>query len=240
MIKIPTTQPKILIIRFSSFGDIIKTSVLPRLLKKAYPEGKITFIVRDDFKELIEHNPYIDRKIYFEKRPKGIEVFSLLALRNVLGKEKFDIVIDAHNSLRSLILSVLFRTQFKARYNKSRIKRFLLFLLNINLLTMKKTQEGEFAKLLKPLGIVNDFEGSNLFFDKNKDYPKVLEKHGLKEHSYVCLVPGAAHNGKQLKAKLYINFIKELLKLKTTNKVVIMGGKKEIALAKKLESESCI
>jgi heptosyltransferase II len=228
MIKFSHNSLKILIIRLSSFGDIIKTSALPRLLKNKFPNCKITFITKSNFKELIEHNPNIDIKIYFEKKSFCTDLSLILNLRKQILKNNYDIIIDAHNNTRSRILTSFLTPPFLARYHKPRFKRALLFLFNINFLTKIKTLEYEFYKLIKPLDISYDEKGSELYFENNFNYQNLFKKYDLEKIKYICLVPGAAWKGKILDNKIYKELINIIKIKKTDYKIVVLGGKKEI------------
>ena len=48
---------KILIIRFSSFGDVVLTTPVITKIKEKYPEAQIDFIVYNTFSEAITLNP---------------------------------------------------------------------------------------------------------------------------------------------------------------------------------------
>ena len=48
---------KILLIRFSSFGDVVLTTPVINEIKKIYPEAKIDFIVYTNFSQGITLNP---------------------------------------------------------------------------------------------------------------------------------------------------------------------------------------
>ena len=206
MIKFSHTSPKILIIRFSSFGDIIKSSVLPRLLKTRFPGSSITFITKSNFKELIEYNTNIDHKIYFDRKNLCLDPLRLLSLRKLILKEQYDIIIDAHSNLRSRIISSFINPSFHARYSKPRFRRALLFLLNIKY----------------------DENGADLFFNPNFNYTGILKKHTLLENNYICLVPGAAWPGKQLNKAVYTELISMINSHKSNLKIVLLGGEKEI------------
>jgi len=240
MVKFKGESPNILIIRFSSFGDIVKCSVFPRLLKARFPTSHITFVTKSNFKCLIEYNPCIDRKIYYEKKPHIFDLYSLFTLRRLLIKENFDILIDAHSSLRSRFLTFLHRAAFRVRYKKSRFKRFMLFFFNINLLSTRKTQEGEFAKLLQPLGITNDFYGSDFYFDRYRDYEALLNSNNLTRDNYVCIVSGAAWRGKQLGISFYQELINFIAAERKDISFVLMGGRKEVKKNKELSHPRCI
>ena len=54
---------KILVIRLSSIGDVILTTVVLRAFKEKYPEAIIDFLVIDKFKDAISLSPYVDNLI---------------------------------------------------------------------------------------------------------------------------------------------------------------------------------
>ncbi len=57
---------KVLIIRFSSIGDIVLTSPVIRVLKKQGFE--VHFLVKEKHLPVIEANPHIDKITFFSKR----------------------------------------------------------------------------------------------------------------------------------------------------------------------------
>ena len=59
---------KILIIRFSSFGDVLLTTPVIRKIKGKYPDSEIDFIVYESFSEAISLNPYIRKLILFDRK----------------------------------------------------------------------------------------------------------------------------------------------------------------------------
>ena len=59
---------KILIIRFSSFGDVVLTTPVIRAIKEKYSEAVIDFIVYNTFSEAISLNPEIRNLVIFDKR----------------------------------------------------------------------------------------------------------------------------------------------------------------------------
>ena len=53
-------NPRILILRLSSIGDILLTTPFVQQVRKAFPKGNITYIVKKEFSELLKFNPHID------------------------------------------------------------------------------------------------------------------------------------------------------------------------------------
>ncbi|MEM6343295.1 MAG: glycosyltransferase family 9 protein [Bacteroidota bacterium] len=84
---------KVLIIRFSSIGDIVLTSPVIRSLKQAKPEVEIHYLTKPAFKDLLLHNPHISQLHFLDQEGK-------LPLK-ALKAEGFDYVIDLHKNLRS-------------------------------------------------------------------------------------------------------------------------------------------
>ena len=51
---------KILIIRFSSIGDIVLTTSPLNSVRNTFPNAQITFLTLDQFSPLLEYHPDID------------------------------------------------------------------------------------------------------------------------------------------------------------------------------------
>jgi ADP-heptose:LPS heptosyltransferase len=85
---------KILIIRLSSIGDIILTTPVVRSLKKGLPDSEIHFLVKEEYKDLLIDNPWIDKIHTWNNQPSKTI--------SELKKEHFDLVIDLHKNLRKI------------------------------------------------------------------------------------------------------------------------------------------
>ena len=94
---------KILIIRFSSFGDVVLTTPVIRAIKEKYPEAVIDFIVYNTFSEAISLNPEIRNLVIFDKR-KSKDRNYIKDIINNLKIENYDYVIDLHSKFLSRII----------------------------------------------------------------------------------------------------------------------------------------
>ena len=94
---------KILIIRFSSFGDVVLTTPVIRAIKEKYPKAVIDFAVYDTFSEAISLNPEIRNLIIFEKK-KSKDRKYIKDMINRLKTENYDYVIDLHSKFLSRII----------------------------------------------------------------------------------------------------------------------------------------
>jgi heptosyltransferase-2 len=123
---------KLLIIRFSSFGDIIHCrSILKPLCETSTNSYKVSWLVRADLKGALEAEKNLSEAIPFERK-QGLLGLIKLALK--LRSQKFDVLYDAHNNLRSTIVRwiVGFMGPKVIVRPKDRLKRFLLFKLGVN------------------------------------------------------------------------------------------------------------
>ncbi|MDC3105199.1 glycosyl transferase, partial [bacterium] len=54
-----STSLKILVVRFSSIGDIVLTTPVVRILK-THKNAEVHFLTKREYSSLMENNPYID------------------------------------------------------------------------------------------------------------------------------------------------------------------------------------
>src|SRR5215216_4403784 len=85
---------KILIIRFSSIGDIVLTTPVIRCLKKQVPDAEVHYLTKDSFRQVVEHNPYID-KLHVLAHSRELMIHEL-------KEENYDVIIDLHHNVRTL------------------------------------------------------------------------------------------------------------------------------------------
>jgi len=133
-----TKQTRLLIIRLSSFGDIIQASAIPAAFRAARPEARIDWLVRADFAGLLTDHPLIDKVVPFDRRRSAGELLRL-AWR-LARDEGYTHVYDAHSNVRSHLVVAIFRLQALLSLNfarrhlvrpKSRWKRWLFFRLRL-------------------------------------------------------------------------------------------------------------
>ena len=119
---------KLLVIRFSSFGDIVQAIAVPRAFLDAYPGSTIDWLTREDFASLVAEQDSISNVISFS-RSDGLG--GLIRLAILLSRARYTHIYDAHSNLRStllvLILRVLSIRSSIAVRPKSRLRRFLFF-----------------------------------------------------------------------------------------------------------------
>ena len=71
-------EPKnILIVRTDRIGDLVLTLPLAGLIKKHYPNSKVSFLVRNYTKSIVNNHPFIDEVIILKEVDGKTDLFSL-------------------------------------------------------------------------------------------------------------------------------------------------------------------
>lgn len=190
---------KILIIRFSSIGDIVLTTPIVRCLKKQFPSVEIHYVTKNQYLSLLISNPYINKIHTIEN-----SVFEVI---EELKNENFDFVIDLHKNWRAFqILFSLLKPY--ATFSKLNFKKWLLTSFKINLLPDIHIVERYF-KALKKWEIINDNKGLDYFFSENVQTNIISLPENFK-NGFVAMVIGSKHYTKQLPLEQTLQYIKKL------------------------------
>lgn len=201
---------KLLIIRFSSFGDIVQGMSILRPLKEGAEQSEIHWLTRSEFSNLVSLSPYVDRVISFDKK-SGL--LGLIKLGFSLRSEGYDLIYDAHKNMRSMILRWIFIGMNIAFRPKSRLKRFLLFTFRIN--KFPNPFRG-MKSYLEPLNLPTQ----NLHQKWNFS-PEVMSKVDSQVGGeFICLAPSAAWEMKRWPLEHW----KKLITLQAERRFVVLGG----------------
>lgn len=210
---------KILIIRFSSIGDVVLTSPVVRCIKRQLPDAKLHFLVKKQYASLLTSNPYIDKIHSFERKAKEIIP--------ELKKENFDFIVDLQKNRRSLCIKTRLGKP-SGTFNKLNKKKWLLANFKINLLPKVHVVDRYFGAVRK-LGIINDDLGLDFFIpgEDKIDFSKVLPE--IFHRGYIALVVGSKQNTKKIPTEKAIEICKAVGK-----PVVLLGGKVDSEKAKSI------
>lgn len=216
-----SSEPKnILILRFSSLGDIVMTTAAIRALRRRYPEARIDMIVRGDFLDLVRFNPHLTH-VYGLPRHSGWKgLRGLLKDINAVG---YDLVYDAHRSLRTRMLMPFVRAPHKAYFQKHYLRRALAMTFKLPLLNQRRFLE-RFIDPLEPFGVRYDGGGPEIYADDASE-ASALAKSGLRADgtARVALIPSAQWPGKRWPETGFHDVAKRLVK-ETPFQLVIFGG----------------
>ncbi len=211
---------KILLIRFSSIGDIVLTSPVIRAVKKQIPNAELHFLCKPAFKEVLEASPYID-KLYVWDIPRE----TILA---ELKSENYDIILDLQKNLRShRIRRALGAKSFA--FHKLNLLKWLTVNFKFHKLPDKHLVDRYFEGL-EDLGVINDGLGLD-FFVSEKNEVKVESISPILNKEYTAIALGAQHKTKVPPESKWIELIRNL-----KGPIVLLGGNGDKKLAERLTS----
>ena len=226
---------RILVIKFSSIGDIVLTTSPLKTLRNIFPFAKIDFLTLSNFASILEGSQIIDKTIPFDKNA-GFR--QLIKTGKWINDSDYDLVIDFHNSLRSKIIRLVIRNIPKRYLKKPRWKRFLLFKFRKNLFPADFSQ---LQLLHQPINdLMNDpstlhYEGQvhykyplpELFISKaeKQDAEIFLRANGITKQ-FITIIPGAAWPQKRWVVNNYHKLLTDIKKRNNVN-FVILGGEND-------------
>ena len=213
---------KILIIRLSSIGDIVLTSLVVRCLKNQVENCEIHFATKQQFEGILKSNPNIDKVHVFDE--------VLGDLIHELKQEKFDYIIDLHHNFRSSRIKRNLKVKAFS-VNKLDWQKMLLIRFKINRLPKKHIVD-RYLETTSTLRIENDGKGLD-FFIPEKDEFKISDLPLTFQNGFVAFVIAGTYTTK----KLPVEKISEICQ-RINFPVILLGGKKEYNEGEKVLSQS--
>ena len=99
----------ILVNALVNLGDVVLTTSALALIKKNFPETRITMLVKPVVADAVRENPVVDDVIVLDYRSKRNSVAKMLNFVKKLREKRFDLAISFDRKLRPAILTFLAR-----------------------------------------------------------------------------------------------------------------------------------
>ena len=213
---------KVLIIRFSSIGDIVLTSPAIRCLKQQLDgDVEIHFLTKKAFKSTLIANPHLSKIHTIEN--KVSEVI------DILKSENFDYVVDLHNNIRS--------RQVKKRLDslaftvdKLSWEKWLLTTFKIDKLPKVHIVD-RYIETFAALNINNDNKGLEYFIPE-VDEVDLSALPANFQNGYVGFVIGGTYATKRLPTEKIISICRKI-----ETPIVLLGGPDDQSVAKVISNK---
>lgn len=201
---------KILLIRFSSIGDIVLSTPVVRALKEQL-NCELHILTKKQYSDIYKNNPRVDIVHSFEKNITEIIIN--------LKVENFDFIVDLQKNLRShKVVKALKKPS--ASFPKLNIEKWLVVNFKINKLPEKHVVDRYFTAV-SSLGVKNDSKGLEYYYPENEIVDPISIDESLKS-GFIAWVIGGQHFTKIMPAEKVVSIISRL-KLP----VVLLGGKED-------------
>ncbi|MCB2378062.1 glycosyltransferase family 9 protein [Hymenobacter sp. BT635] len=199
---------KILVLRFSSIGDIVLTTPVVRALKQQVPGAQVHFCTKPAYRSIIEPNPYVDKAHYLTG--------TLGELVAELKAEQFDFIVDLHNNLRTSLLKLRLGVK-SASFDKLNWQKWLLVNAKVDLLPRVHIVE-RYLAAAAALGVHDDRQGLDYFIPPDQEVDLHTLPSGF-QRGYVAFAIGAQHATKRLPTERIIELCAQLKR-----PIVLLGG----------------
>lgn len=224
----PSDTPRILVVRFSSLGDMILITPLLRAIRERHSKAHVTLVTRKEYASLFVQNPRVNEVVTWDGREP------LANLIAVLRKTPWTHQLDLHGSLRSRWLRFRLGGSWGS-YPKLRRARASLIRRKKDIYRDRRHVAQRYFDAAKGLDVVPDDKPAELFIhnDALRAADQFLQDHGLgRDRTLVAVVPGAAHATKRWPEEYWHQLVATLVTMKRD--VVVLGGRQEEGLGRRL------
>ncbi len=198
---------KILVIRFSSMGDIIYTTPVVRCLKTQLPNSEVHFLTKPAFKYIYDNNPYVDKLLFLQP--------TLGETIDIIKDEGYDYIVDLHNNLRTT--SIKLRTGIKSyTYKKQPIRKWLSLKFKLKLIPEIHLVD-RYMKAVIPLGVKNDEKPIDYYIKADHQLSELLPVSH--QSNYLVFIIGATHFTKRMPNAKIISICQKI-----NLPIVLLGG----------------
>ncbi|WNB17131.1 glycosyltransferase family 9 protein [Marivirga arenosa] len=210
---------KVLILRFSSIGDIVLTTPVIRAIKLQLDDVEVHYATKRAYANILENNHYVDKVHVLEDKIDD--------LIQDLKAENYDYIVDLHNNLRSRIIKLRLNKPSKS-FQKLNFEKWLMVNLKVDKLPNKHIVD-RYMEAASELGVKKDQFGLDYFIPEKDE----IEKEWLPEShqkEYVAYVIGAQHNTKKLPFKRMVELCDKINK-----PIVLVGGPDDAKMGERVE-----
>lgn len=214
---------KVLIIRPSALGDVCRSVPLAVSIKKALPDARIEWLVRDTCADAVRCHPSVAETVLFDRKGLGqaagrFDPRSSLAFLGDLRQRRYDLVVDAQGLFRSGIFA--WATGAKVRVGMKDAREFGWLGLNVRVAVRPGAHTVDrMLGLLEAIGIppVRDL---SLSTDSNA--AQWAESH-IATRS-VVMAPTSIWEAKRWPIERFRMVAQRLLEDNACDQIVVVGG----------------
>ncbi|MFA6471742.1 MAG: glycosyltransferase family 9 protein [Candidatus Latescibacterota bacterium] len=176
----------ILVIRFSSLGDVVMASAIVEALCIKFPGSSLTVLTKTAYAPVFEGDTRIERVVSVTGGETPFQIVRML-------ESHYDAVFDLHGVLRSRIVVGLLKSPLKRMVRKHSLSRRLM-VCSRNLYRRKFDALGSYFETLRPLGIDSRILPRLRPNEKAIEAAeRLLSEIGSSQGRMIGLAPGSKH-----------------------------------------------
>lgn len=204
---------KILVVRFSSIGDIVLTTPIPRCLKNQLDNVEIHYLTKKTYVSLLQGNPNIDKIYSIEK--------DIDEVIGELKREKYDHIVDLHKNLRTKRLIGKLGVK-SSTFSKLNFQKFMLTRFKVNRMPDVHIVDRYF-EAVNAFGVKNDQKGLQLELAHTDTVEGLPEK-------FMVIAAGAKFATKRMPFDLISKVLSNI-----STQILVLGGDEDKEIGQRLE-----
>jgi ADP-heptose:LPS heptosyltransferase len=226
----------LLIVRTDRIGDVILSLPLAEIVKRKYPDCKVSFLVREYTRSLVKDNPFIEKIMILKESDNKILIKENI---KALKAEKFDACIVVYPTF--LLALTILLSGIKKRIGTG--YRWYSFFFNSKVFEHRKYAEKHELEynvgMLKKIGIDETVSLDSIDFnlkvsDEEKDsIHNLLEENKVVLDSKIVVIhPGSGGSSVDLPTEKMVDLTKRLSEMENLQ-IIITGNNSESELCGK-------
>ncbi len=185
---------RILIIKLRYVGDVVLCTPILPLLRKKFPEAKLTFVVNEGTQTILYGNPHVDEILTFPRSGWRQQLGFFMKIR----QQHFDAVIDLTDADRSAVMARMSGAKIRIGFNRERRWRGKLYSHVVSTQYGAMHMVDYHAQVLPFLGIDEPVGQPELFVNaQTREFcQQLLNRYSLLNQPLVLLHPSARYEFK--------------------------------------------
>ncbi len=197
-----TEKKSFLIIRYSSLGDVVLSTVAVENIASQIPGAQISFLTKSIYSDVFKNNPHIQEILF---RPPFFQ--------------RFNYILDLDSSLRSFLHKIPVYADNRLRYNKAACARRAFLVKRIFSPSLKKDVVCRYLEPLEKAGIKTPISSPKIYLTDSE-----LKKSSgmVKRDSFIAMAPGARWKTKEWPVENYVSLSLRIIR-ELGKDIVLLG-----------------
>lgn len=223
---------KVLVIRFSSLGDVVLSTVLLPNIRKHWPQAEISVLTRQAYVAVFDRNPHIDHVFVFDASRQ-----SFSDLTKEIRESGYDVIFDLQNNWKSWLIRVISGAKRTVVVNKATLWRRLLVWFKWRHPMLSHSVRERILDCLKPFEVPVINTETQLFAT---DPGPVLQTFSIDSNvKLIGIAPGAKHATKRWTVEGFADAANRLAALPGVM-LVILGDKSDRDVAQQVSQRLAV
>ncbi len=228
----------ILIVKMSSFGDIIQSFAALEYLKKSYPKAKIDWAVEPAYQDLVRSHPMINKVYSFDTKKWRKNFFNKEIWLSFRKMQNYDLVVDLQGNIKSGAITKFIKSPIKVGFSSKCVKEWP----NIFATNRRFTINQKLPILQQYVGLLRKYRKDLLPFTpigcqlhlsnscRNRAID-ILSREELQSPLRIMICPHSAWKNKMLDKECVKAFLKSIARSFSVSFVFVWNSSKEKELS---------